>query len=301
MKQAVCTMVKTIGRFSTRPIFPVILALSGCLSVTGATILGSAQSFAVLGHSTVTSTGQTTINGDLGTWPGTSITTGGGSLHFIGGSTIHNDDAVAQQALDDEIAAYNTIAMLPVTGNLGSDELGGLIFTPGVYRLTSSAQLTGTITLDAQNIQNALFVFQIPTTLTTASNSNVHVINGSANDGLYWQVGSSATLGTGTNFAGNILALDSITLTTGASILCGRALAQTAAVTMDTNVVSNDCTFNKGSGRSDFGSYGFSGPIQAAPEPETFALISVTGTMLAGLFMLSRIRQERATLKSQYS
>jgi hypothetical protein len=156
--------------------------------------------------------------------------------------------------------------------------------TPGIYRFTSSAQLTGTLTLDAQGNPNALFVFQIGSTLTTASSSTVNVINGGANDGLFWLVGSSATLGTSTAFAGNILALDSITMNTTAKILCGRALAQTAAVTMDTNTISDTCSAggDYGSGRSDFGSAGFSGGgVQAIPEPGSVGLLCM------GLFTLT--------------
>lgn len=204
--------------------FLLLLASSGPLTALGATILGSAQNFAVLANSTVTSTGQTTINGDLGTSPGTSVTAGGGAINLIGTSALHINDAVALQASNDEISAYNILAGLPITVNLASPELGGLTLTPGVYRLSSSAQLTGSLTLDAQNNLNALFVFQIPSTLTTAASSNVSVINGGANDGLYWQVGSSATLGTGTTFEGNILALASVTMTTSASILCGEGV-----------------------------------------------------------------------------
>ena len=148
----------------------------------------------------------------------------------------------------------------------------------GVYRFNNSAQLTGTLTLDAQGNPNALFVFQIGSTLTTASGSSVKVINGGANNGVYWQVGSSATLGTSTVFAGNILALTSITMTTSAEILCGRALARNGAVTMDTNVISGNCASGGdfGSGRTDFGSAGFSGAAaQVVPEPGTLGLLSL--------------------------
>jgi type VI secretion system secreted protein VgrG len=153
---------------------------------------------------------------------------------------------------------------MAVTSNLTGQDLGGLTLTSGVYRFDSSAQLTGILTLSGPGD----FIFQIDSTLTTAGNSSVNVINGNSNSGVYWQVGSSATLGTGTVFAGNILALDSITLTTGADILCGRAIALTAAVTMDTNKISNNNTAQAFGGGSDFGSYGFSGggaPIVPVP------------------------------------
>jgi type VI secretion system secreted protein VgrG len=203
-------------------------------------LLGTASSFAVLAGSTVTNTGSSDIQGDVGVDPGTAIT--GFPPGSITNGAIHAADAVAAQAQLDVTAAYNKIVSMATTVDLTGQNLGGLTLTPGVYHFASSAQLTGGLTLNAQGNSNALFIFQIGSTLTTASAPSINLINGADGCNVYFQVGSSATLGTTTAFTGSILADTSITLNTGASILDGSALAQNGAVTLDTNAITSpDC------------------------------------------------------------
>jgi hypothetical protein len=207
-----------------------------CPALASATLyLGSAQNFAVLAGSTITNTGPTTIIGDVGLSPGTSIT-GQGSITLTG--SYHIADAGAVAAKSDLTTAYGVLAGIEGAIDLTDQDLGGLTLAPGVYNFDSSAGLTGILTLDFSTNPTGTFVFQIGSTLTTATGSSVIVINGGTGNNVFWQVGSSATLGTGSSFEGNIVALTSITLTTGADILNGRALALNGAVTLDTNVIN---------------------------------------------------------------
>jgi hypothetical protein len=206
----------------------------GASTVRAQAILGTAQGFAVLSGSAVTNTGPSVITGDLGVAPGSAIT---GFPPGIVVGTIHSADAVAAQAQVDVTTAYNTLAALPPQFDLTGQDLGGMTLTPATFQFASSAQLTGTLTLNGQGNPDAKFIFQIGSTLTTASASSVLLINGAQACNVFWQVGSSATLGTGTQFAGNVVALTSITANTGAA-LGGRALARNGAVTLDTNSVA---------------------------------------------------------------
>src|SRR5436305_9801852 len=194
------------------------------------------SSFAVLGGSTVTNTATPTIvNGNLGVSPGSAVT--GFPPGIVTGGTIHAADAVAAQAQSDLTTLYNNLASAPCNTDLTGQNLGGLTLTPGVYCFSSSAQLTGTLTLDAQGNPNAVFIFKIGSALTTASASSALLISSASSCGVFWQIGSSATLGTGTALAGSIVALTSITLNTRAS-MTGRALARNGAVTLDNSHVT---------------------------------------------------------------
>jgi type VI secretion system secreted protein VgrG len=225
-----------------------------------------------LGASTVTNTGSTILTGDLGIYPGTSLP---GGITLTG--TVHLTDTIAMDAQTDAAAAYATLAAMsvPIPTVLTGIDLGTVgVLSPGVYFFSSTAQLTGTLILDANHVSNALFVFQIGSTLNTAAGSAVEVINGGAGDGVFWQVGTSATIGAGTAFAGNILASASITMYAGATI-CGRALALNAAVTMTDNTISDACGANFNNTYGDFGSAGFAGNTEGVPEPGTVPLLCV--------------------------
>ncbi len=196
--------------------------------------LGSADSFAVLAGSTITNTGPSVINGDLGISPGTAVT--GFPPGTING-TQEVANAVAVQAQADLTAAYNNAAGQTPVSTIPT-ELGGTTLTKGAYDSTAGTfEITGTLTLDAAGDPNSVFIFKTASTLTTAGASNVVLLNGAQACNVFWQVGSSATLGTDSTFRGNILALTSATLTTGANVE-GRVLARNGAVTLDTNTIT---------------------------------------------------------------
>src|ERR1035441_7550208 len=219
------------------------LVFAGSAMGATATVgLGTATSFSVLGGSTVTNTGSTTMFGDLGLAPGSSVA---GAPHVLGAT--HVDDAVAIGAKNALTTSYNDAASRPSSGSAGTD-LAGQRFLPGVRTASSSLLLSsGSVTLDAQGDPNAVFIFQIGTTLITGSNTSVSLVNGAQACNVFWQVGSSATLGTGTSFVGTIMASQTITARTAATIH-GRLLARTGAVNLDTNTIT---TSNCGSGGTE--------------------------------------------------
>jgi Ice-binding-like/VPDSG-CTERM motif len=207
--------------------------------------LGTSSDYAVLAGSGITVTGPTTITGNIGTFPTTTIT-GFGNVTLNG--TNHAGDAVTQQAKNDLVIAYNDAAGRSsdvVYG--GGFDLVGLTLPSGVYTDSSSLFLSGTLTLDAQGDPSAVWIFQTGSTLITASNSTVDLIGGAQACHVFWQVGTSATLGTGTDFNGNILAMTSITLNTGASVN-GRLLARNGAVTLDNNTITRAVCNTGGTG-----------------------------------------------------
>ena len=229
--------------------FGLIITATSSSHAQQALSLGTAESFAILGGSAITNTGATTISGNVGVYPGTSIT-GFGTVTLNGASVVHNHDAVAQQAQADDTTAYNALAglaSLTSTRNLSGQNLGGQTLTAGVYDFSASAQLTGALTLNGQGNPNSVFIIIVGSALTTASASSIVLENGAKAGNVFFVVGSSATLGTSTAFAGDILALTSITLNTGATIECGAAWAQNGAVTLNNNTITA-CTTSAISG-----------------------------------------------------
>jgi hypothetical protein len=268
--------------FSLMVLLLVVLSLAG--SAYADSILGTPLSnYAVLGGSAVTNTGPTTITGNVGVYPGTSIT--GESTITLTGAYDAANAGLAQSQLT---TAIGTLLGLPTTQSLTGQDLGGMTLTAGVYTFSSSAQLTGALTLNAQGLANQIFVFETGSTLTTASASSVKIINPGANDALYWVIGSSATLGSGTAFEGNILAADSITMGSGSTDGCGRVLASTGMVTLNNNTISIGCGSGTGEGSGSGGLNGGGGGT-TVPEPGTLVLL-LSGLLPIGLLMLRKLR-----------
>ena len=216
----------------------LLAATTGTAQAATAVPLGTAGGFAVLAGSGISNTGPTTITGDIGTFPTTTVT---GDAGIVLTGTDHGGDAVTQGAKPDLVTAYDVAAGQGPPTAVAAD-LAGLSLTAGVYNSASSLGLSGQLTLDAGGDPDAVFVFQAGSTLTTGSGSSVVLTNGAQACNVYWQVGSSATLGTASQFRGTVLALTDITLTTGATVE-GRVLARNGAVTLDTNTITRPgCT-----------------------------------------------------------
>lgn len=209
-------------------------SVSGALFAQSIPDLGEAAQFSVLAGSTVTNTGSTVITGELGVSPGTAITGFPPGIVQLG--QIRSNDAVAAQAVADALVAYNNLAGQAVTTEQAAAMGSGMVLIPGVYHFTSAADITGSLVLDAQGSSTAVFVFQVEEALTLNNNAAISLINGATATNVFWQVGTSATLGTSSAFYGSILAGAGITLNTGATLV-GRALAGTA-VTLDGSTVT---------------------------------------------------------------
>lgn len=237
------TLQRSFASFG--PVAFLTLLLTLCLFKAAvaqtAPSLGTAQNFAVLGSTTVTNTGPSVITGDLGLSPGTAVT--GFPPGIVAGGSTYAADAQALQAKTDATTAYGDLAgQVCNTSYSVTTDLGGKTLVPGVYCFASSAAITGTLTLNGEGNPDSVFIFRVGSTLITASDASVALINGAQRCDVFWHVGSSATLGTGTNFIGTVIAHASITFDTNAAAT-GRALALTGAVTLDANTVSvNSCT-----------------------------------------------------------
>ncbi len=241
-------------------------------------------SFAVLGATpSVTNTGATTLTGDVGVSPALSITgletitVNGTNGATLGNPFVHLGDATAGLAQDQLTTARGNLDLLG-PGLLQPADLAGLTLTPGVYTVPFGvSNLTGTLTLDGQGNANAGWVFQMESALNTSPGSVVNVTNTGSGAGVFWNVRSTAILDTTTSFQGNILALTSINLLTGATIGCGRALADTGTVTMDTNTIGGICSAATGGEGSNGFSGGLAGPVGGGTGTPTFLPFASTG------------------------
>jgi hypothetical protein len=292
-------------------LWPALLCLTGASSQAGI-MPPELGSFAVLGASAVTNTGATTLNGNLGVSNNSSIT---GITGFFGtlsndgpgvaNGSVYQGDAFATLANSQLTAVKSSLALMGAGTTLGAD-LTGLTLTPGTYTVPAGASnLTGTLTMDGGGNANAYWVFQSPSTLITSSSSFVNVINTGSGAGVFWNVGSSATLGESTSFEGNILASASITMNSGVTIGCGRALAKTGAVTMIEDTVNAGNCNSAGTPGSNGLSGGLSvdeitgvpealafSPVSTVPEPESYAML------LAGLGLIGAASKRRETKRA---
>ncbi len=260
----------------------------------GTTILGVAQSFAVLGYAGVTNAhvlpnANTQIYGNVGVSPLSLAAITGFPPGVVTGGTLLGPGSWADQALADINTAAGYLIGLTVMSDISNTNLGNRTLGAGVYHLSdTTALLDGTLVLDAGGDPNARFVFQLDNALATAVASVIQVINGGPGTEVYWVLGKSAALGAGSTFAGNILAYSSISLGATAQILGGRAFARTESVTLIDNFITSDSI------GQDFGSRGFSGgaPASAVPEPGTAALL------LFGLTASGLLRQRSKVMDS---
>jgi hypothetical protein len=241
--------------------------------------LGTASSYAVLAGTTVTNTGPSTVQGDLGVNPGAAVT--GFPPGQVSAGVIHAADAAAASAQADLVTAYNATAAQPSTDSIAAD-LAGLTLTTGVYT-GGALSLSGNLTLDAQGDPDAVFVFQAASTLLLAGSSTVSMVNGAQSCNVFWQVGSSATIGTNAQFVGTVLALTSIAAQTNASI-DGRLLARNGAVTLDSNTFTrSSCQAGPTTSTSDNGSTATTAPGSGTPTQLPDSGSHTTPTLIVAL------------------
>lgn len=245
-----------------------LISASSALHADQFTVLGTSSTYAVLATSTTTNTGTSVITGDLGLSPGTSVT---GLLPTDVSGAMHVADSAAEQARTDAQAAYVYLGNLAVTDTLTGQDLGGKTLGPGVYLFATTAALTGNLTLDFNNLNDAVIVFLVGTSFGTSSGSTISVINQGRNDNVYYRIGTSATLGESSSLSGDILAGASISFGSTANIPCGSAMALGGAVTMISNTINN-CSAT-GSNVTRFASVD-TPPPSATPEPSSFLLLA---------------------------
>ncbi len=284
---------RSVAVFAGAPAISVLLigsVLTGTAAAAQPAVgLGTAAPFAVLAGTTVTNTGASVISGDVGVYPGNAIV--GFPPGVVNNGTLHPADAVALQAQSDVTTAYNDAAGRTPAVTESSD-LSGQTLAPGVYQAASALSLNGTVTLNAGGDQSAVFIFQAGSTLITGSSSSVSLIGGAQACNVFWQVGSSATLGTTTSFVGTILALTSASLDTGAT-LEGRVFASNGAVTLDDNVITQPgCatstpttttpTSTAGTTATTSPTTGSTGGTTSAGSTATTGSVSTTGSIASG-------------------
>lgn len=293
---------------------PCTALLCGLSSASAVPLFGDdLESFTVLGASTVTNVPTSTIVGNVGVWssgaanaitgfnssPGVAVS----DLQVTGGK-VHAGTALAESAQGQLTTARNNLSSIGPGTLLADADLTGLTLSPGVYTVPAgTTNLSGSVTLDGGGNANAAWIFQMPSTLITSPNSVVNVINIGDGAGVFWNVNSSATIDVNTSFLGNILALESIAFNTGATNLCGRALADTGAVTLDQNILAGVCEgifegnlglsggldVTRGDNGGDIVSFLPSAPVVTVPEPATLALLGIGLVGIAG----ARRRRQR--------